>query len=184
MCIGAFIPACLYYLGLFVQVDGYAAKADLKGIPKEQLPSFWTTLKEGWFYISVIVILVYLLLVMDLEARAPYYASGALVVLSFLKKETRLDWEKTIDLIADIGKVVTQLVGILAAAGLIIGGLSVTGVALAFSRELVGAVGNNLFLILLHGGDLQFCAGPRDDDHGLLHLPGNRHGPGARRPGY
>ncbi|MCX5908178.1 MAG: TRAP transporter fused permease subunit, partial [Deltaproteobacteria bacterium] len=159
VCIGAFIPACLYYLGLFVQVDGYSAKANLKGIPKEQLPSFWKTLKDGWFYISVIVILVYLLLALDLEARAPYYASGALVVLSFLKKETRLNWKKAIDLTVDIGKVVTQLVGILAAAGLIIGGLSITGVALAFSRELVGAVGDNLFLILLMGAISSFVLG-------------------------
>jgi TRAP transporter 4TM/12TM fusion protein len=159
VCIGAFIPACLYYLGLFVQVDGYAAKANLKGLPKEQLPPFWKTLKEGWFYISVIGILVYLLLFLDLEARAPYYASGALVILSFLKKETRMDWKKAIDLIVDIGKVVTQLVAILAAAGLIIGGLSVTGVALAFSRELVGAVGNNLFLILCMGAISSFVLG-------------------------
>ena len=30
--IGALIPACLYYLGLYVQVDGYAVKAKLRGL--------------------------------------------------------------------------------------------------------------------------------------------------------
>jgi TRAP transporter 4TM/12TM fusion protein len=157
--IGAFIPACLYYLGLFVQVDGYAAKANLKGLSKEELPSFWATLKNGWFYIFGIVVLVYLLLNLRMEARAPYYASGVLVALAMIKKETRFNWTKAIDLIANIGKVVTQLVAILAAAGLIIGGLSITGVALAFSRELVGAVGNNIFLILLMGAFSSFVLG-------------------------
>ncbi len=157
--IGAFIPACLYYLGLFVQVDGYAAKANLKGISREELPSFWATFKDGWFYTLAIVLLVYFLLTLRLEARAPYYASAALVLLSMIKKETRFNWKKFIDLIASIGKVVTQLVAILAAAGLIIGGLSVTGVALAFSRELVGAVGNNIFLILLMGALSSFVLG-------------------------
>ena len=157
--IGAFIPACLYYLGLFVQVDGYAAKANLKGLSKEELPSFWGTLKDGWFYIFGIVVLVYLLLNLRMEARAPYYASGVLVALAMIKKETRLNWNKFIELIASIGKVVTQLVAILAAAGLIIGGLSITGVALAFSRELVGAVGNNIFLILLMGAISSFVLG-------------------------
>ena len=157
--IGAFIPACLYYLGLFVQVDGYAAKANLKGLSKAELPSFWETLKDGWFYILGIVVLVYLLLNLRMEARAPYYASGVLVALSMIKKETRLNWKKFIDLIASIGRVVTQLVAILAAAGLIIGGLSITGVALAFSRELVGAVGNNIFLILLMGAFSSFVLG-------------------------
>lgn len=159
VCIGAFIPGILYYLGLFTQVDGFSAKANLKGLPKEELPRFWQTLKGGWFYISVIFILVYLLLTLHLEARAPYYASASLVVLSFLKKATRLGWAKAVDLIADIGKVVAQLVAILAAAGLIIGGLSITGVALAFSRELVGAVGDNLFLILLMGAFSSFVLG-------------------------
>ena len=157
--IGAFIPACLYYLGLFVQVDGYAAKARLKGLSKEELPSFWGTLKDGWFYIFVILLLVYLLLNLRMEARAPYYASGAMIVLSMIRKDTRLNWKKAVDLIANIGKVVAQLIAILAAAGLIIGGLSITGVALAFSRELVGAVGNNIFLILLMGAFSSFVLG-------------------------
>ncbi len=157
--IGALIPACLYYLGLFIQVDGYAAKANLKGLPKADLPSFWATLRDGWFYIFVIVLMVYLLMTLRLEARAPYYASGALVLLSMIKKETRLTPKKFIAMIASVGKVTTQLVAILAAAGLIIGGLSITGVALAFSRELVGAVGNNIFLILLMGALSSFVLG-------------------------
>ena len=157
--IGAFIPACLYYLGLFVQVDGYAAKAGLKGLPVSELPSFWGTLKEGWFYILVILLLIFLLLAMRWEARAPYYASGVLILLSMLKKETRLNWKKFMEMIANVGRVIAQLVAILAAAGLIVGGLSITGVALAFSRELVGAVGDNIFLILTMGAISSFVLG-------------------------
>ncbi len=157
--IGAFIPASLYYLGLFVQVDGYAAKAKLRGLSKSELPSFWVTFRDGWFYTLAIVMLVYFLLTLRMEARAPYYASAALVLLSMIRKDTRLTPKNFLDMIAGIGRVVTQLVAILAAAGLIIGGLSITGVALAFSRELVGAVGNNIFLILLMGAFSSFVLG-------------------------
>jgi len=45
--IAAFIPALLYYWGLLVQVDAYAARTGLKGLPREEIPSFWSTLKEG-----------------------------------------------------------------------------------------------------------------------------------------
>ena len=65
--IGAFIPACLYYLGLFVQVDGYAVKAGLKGLPRAELPPFWPTLKAGWYYIPVIILMTYLLLTLKIE---------------------------------------------------------------------------------------------------------------------
>jgi TRAP transporter 4TM/12TM fusion protein len=157
--IGAFIPACLYYLGLFVQVDGYAVKAGLKGLPRAELPSFWLTLKEGWFYITVIILLTYLLLTLQIEERAPFYASGAMFILSMIKKETRLTWNKIVDMVISIGKVVAMLVAILAAAGLIIGGPSVTGVALSFSGEIIALVGNNTLLILIVGAIASFVLG-------------------------
>jgi len=157
--IGAFIPACLYYLGLFVQVDGYAVKTGLKGLPKAELPPLWSTLKEGWFYVSVIILLTYLLLTLRIEERAPFYASAAMVVLSMIRRETRLTWNKIVDMIINIGKVVTMLVAILAAAGLIIGGPSVTGVALAFSGEMIALVGNSTFLILIIGAIASFVLG-------------------------
>lgn len=123
------------------------------------MPSFWSTLKNGWFYILAIILLTYLLLALKLEERAPFYASAALIALSFIKKETRLTWNKCVEMIVNTGKVVINLVAILAAAGLIIGGFSVTGVALAFSRELVAAVGNDVFLILVMGAISSFVLG-------------------------
>ena len=157
--VGAAIPAFLYYLGLYVQVDGYAARSGLKGVPRAELPSVRKTLKEGWFYLFVIVLLVYLLLNLQLEERAPFYASAALVLLSFFKKQTRLSWPKALVLLIDTGKVITQIVAILSAAGLIIGGLSYTGVALAFSSELVRTVGGNIFLMLVVGAAASFILG-------------------------
>jgi len=157
--IAAAIPACLYYLGLFVQVDGYAAKTGLKGLPKEELPSFWKTLREGWFYIAVVVILCYFLLTLAVEAWAPFYASAAMILLSMLKKETRLSRQALMNMIVESGKNMAQLAAILGAAGLLIGGLSVTGVALSFSRELVAAVGNNTLLILIVGAITSFILG-------------------------
>ena len=36
--LAAAIPAALYYLGLFMQVDAYAARHGLKGLPRAELP--------------------------------------------------------------------------------------------------------------------------------------------------
>ena len=36
--LAAIIPAALYYVGLFMQVDSYAARHGLKGIPRAELP--------------------------------------------------------------------------------------------------------------------------------------------------
>jgi TRAP-type uncharacterized transport system fused permease subunit len=80
-------------------------------------------------------------------------------LLSFFKKKTRLSWPKALVLLLDTGKVITQIVAILSAAGLIIGGLSYTGVALAFSSELVRTVGGNIFLMLVVGAAASFILG-------------------------
>jgi TRAP transporter 4TM/12TM fusion protein len=157
--IGAAIPACLYYLGLFVQIDGYAAKNGITGILRSDLPPIWRTLKEGWFYFFVILVLCYFLLALRVEAWAPFYASAVLLVLTMFRKETRLDLKMILTILFESGKVIMQLVAILAAAGLLIGGLSIPGIALSFSRELVILAGQNTLLILIVGALTSFILG-------------------------
>ena len=80
--LAAIIPAVLYYVGLFMQVDSYAARHGLKGIPRAELPKIWDTIKEGWYYIFVIALLIVMLLYFKRESHAPFYATALLVVLN------------------------------------------------------------------------------------------------------
>jgi len=157
--LAAFIPACLYYLGLFVQIDGYAARNHLQGLAKADLPPLWETLKAGWFYLFVIAVLCYFLLALRVEAWAPFYASAALIILSMLRKKTRLSLQDFKKITIASGHVIMQLTAILSAAGLLIGGLTLSGVALSFSRELVFLAGDNTFLILVVGAITSFILG-------------------------
>lgn len=79
--LAATIPSILYYFGLFTQVDSYAARHKLEGIPREELPRFMDALKEGWYYLFVIAILVVMLLYFKRESHAPFYATALLVIL-------------------------------------------------------------------------------------------------------
>ena len=79
--LAATIPSVLYYFGLFAQVDSYAARHKLKGLPREELPRFMDALKDGWYYLFVIVVLVVMLLYFKRESHAPFYASVLLVIL-------------------------------------------------------------------------------------------------------
>lgn len=151
ICLAAIIPSLLYYLGLFVQVDGRAVKLNLKGVPRHELAPMWQTFKEGWFYIFALLLLIYFLVVLRVIAWAPYFASAALLGLTMIRRETRINWKRFINLIAEIGKIMVELVVILVAVGLIIGGLSITGVALSFSHEAVLLVGGNVVALLAMG---------------------------------
>lgn len=157
--LAAAVPAFLYYLGLFIQIDGYAAKNGLKGMSAKEIPSFWKTLKEGWYYIFSIVVMIFFLAVLNSEGQAPYYASAVLLIIAMIKKSTRMSAKDLANMVVNIGKVLTDIVVIIAGVGFIVGALSATGVSFSFSRELVAAAGDNTFLILIGGALTCFILG-------------------------
>ena len=149
--VAAAIPAILYYLGLLLQVDAYAAKAGLKGLPREQIPSLKTTLKEGWPFVAVLIFLVWGLLYMRWSWSTPYYAAGLLFVLSFCSKKTMLTPRKLIDAFVIMGKMIAQTMALVLPFAFILAGLVLTGVAPAFTSGLVAFGGGNIVLILAIG---------------------------------
>ncbi|MCH6265372.1 MULTISPECIES: TRAP transporter permease [Neobacillus] len=157
--LAAAVPAFLYYLGLFIQIDGYAAKNHLKGLSKSEVPSFWKTLKDGWYYIFAILIMIAFLGFLNSEGQAPYYASVALLIIAMIKKETRMSKKQLFDMLLEIGKVLADIVVIIAGVGFIVGALSATGVSFSLSRELVAAAGDSTFLILIGGALTSFILG-------------------------
>lgn len=159
ICIAAIVPSLLYFGGLFLQIDSYAAKADLKGLSKEELPSFNKTMATGWFYIAGLLFLIWTLLYLHWETLAPFYASLVLLVLCNIRKETRLSWTKLVNFIESVGKVLAELVALLCAIGAIIGALSLTGVAHSFSSEIIALAGGNVALLLILGAFTSFILG-------------------------
>lgn len=57
----ALIPAVLYFASAFWMVHLEAGKQNLRGLPKDELPSAVKALKEGWFLLLPLGVLVYLL---------------------------------------------------------------------------------------------------------------------------
>lgn len=156
--LAALIPSILYYIGVFIQVDFFAAKNLKKGLAKEDIPSLGKVLKEGWYYFFAIVIMVFFIF-MRQESKAPFYATAVLLVTSMIKKQTRLSLSKLQKSISDVGMSVARVCGILLGVGFIVGSLSVTGVAHSFSYEVVRIAGNNLAFLLLFGAMASFVLG-------------------------
>jgi len=159
VCIAASLPRSLYWISLFCQTDFYAAKTGLRGLPKEELPSLWQTIKEGWFYVAALGILVYIIFFPRMEALAPYYATAALLVLANFRKETRLQWKTLIQMTEGTGKILTELMAILVGVGMIIGALSLTGTAHGLSGTLTRLGGDHMFLLLILGAITSFLLG-------------------------
>ena len=131
----------------------------VKGLPKEGLSSIWETLKEGWYYILTLVVLVYFIFVEMLVARAPFYAAFALLITINFRKETRITTRSILRLTEDTGKMLTELMAILAGVGMIIGSLSLTETAHSLTGTLSAVGGQHRFPLLIVGAVTSFLLG-------------------------
>ena len=156
--IAAIVPSVLYFFGLFMQIDAYAAKNDLKGLPKEELPKLGSVFRDGWYFIAVFVSLIWMLVYLQREAVAPFYATALLLIINQFTRH-RLSFDKVMQLIAQMGRLLAELAGILAAIGLIIGGLAVTGIAGTIANDLVYLAGENVVVLLIMGALTSFILG-------------------------
>jgi len=157
--LSALIPSLLFYFGLFMQIDGYAAKNNLRGLPKEELPSISRTFAEGWQYILVFVFLIWLLLFKQIESLAPFYATALLLVINQFTPKYRLNLAKLSKLIQGVTASLAELAALLAGVGLIIGAMSVTGLAGTLANDLVYLAGNNIYVLLVMGAITSFIFG-------------------------
>jgi TRAP transporter 4TM/12TM fusion protein len=108
--LAAVIPALLYYAGLFMQVDSYAARRGLKGLDRRELPSLKQTFKEGWYFAFVVIVLIVMLLYFKRESHAPFYATALLLVLNQWEQPGKWRPINTIALVVAIAATVVMTV--------------------------------------------------------------------------
>ena len=148
--LAAAIPACLYYLALFTQIDLEAAKHGLLGLPREKIPKFREVIRLGWVFLIPLSVLVYTLMIENWEAgKAGMIAVILVFVVGVLQKETRPSLAKVLAALEDSGKVLLDIAVITALAGIVIGALHLSGFTFKISLLLVTLSGNNVFLLLL-----------------------------------
>src|SRR5690606_35023581 len=156
--VAAIVPSFLYFFGLYMQIDAYSARNNLQGLPKEEMPNLKQVFKDGWYFIGVFAVLTFMLVYMQREATAPFIATVALLIVNQFTKH-RMDLDKFMVLVAAAGRRMAELAGILAAIGLIVGSLAVTGMAGTLANDLVFLAGANVLVLLFIGAATGFVLG-------------------------
>ena len=157
--LAAVIPSLLYYFGLFMQIDAYAAQRGLTGLPRAELQPVWRVLKDGWYYVIVFALLIWLLVFMKREAHAPFYATALLLVINQFNPRHRLSWQGLKKYVFATGGLLAELGGLLAAVGLIVGALQVTGMTGTLTNDLVYLAGGHPLALLIMGAITSFVLG-------------------------
>jgi len=160
VCVAAFLPAVIFYLVLFAQVDLEAAKTGLKGLPRQNLPSLRKTLLGGWQYLLPFVLLIFLLGVLRYSAQTSImYTLGALIVVSSFKKESRPTPKRLSIALEDSARGMLPIAPLCTAVGILVGSLHITGAGTGLTSELLGISGGSLVIILFMAGAAAFVLG-------------------------
>jgi TRAP transporter 4TM/12TM fusion protein len=150
VCITAALPALLYFLCCYLQVDFQAIKLGLRGLPRKDLPRLGETLKEGWPFMLPLLVLVFLLMILEYDPLvSALYALGALVLVGMFREDTRLGPRKIVSALESGARTILDTGALCALAGIIVASVTITGLGVRLSSLLLSVSGGNLWVLLL-----------------------------------
>ncbi|MEC5209069.1 TRAP transporter 4TM/12TM fusion protein [Psychrobacter sp. PL15] len=147
--LAALLPAILYYLGVIAQVHFRAGRRDLKGIAKESLPQIKEVLKARGHMLLPIVFLIYLLIKNVPVGYAAAYTIGFTVVVSMIRKETRMGFADILGALEDGARQSLAVMAACAVVGIIIGVVSLTSFGTVMTSAIVTLGAGSLLLTLV-----------------------------------
>ena len=146
--LAAVLPAFLYYLGVIAQVHFRAGRDDLKGIPKADLPKVKEVLKARGHLLLPIIGLVTLLFNNIPVSYAAFYTIVLTVIVSSLRKSTRMSIGDIFDALADGARQSLSVMSACALVGIIIGVVSLTSFGSVMTSSIMSVGAGSLFLTL------------------------------------
>ncbi|WP_158585654.1 TRAP transporter permease [Pseudooceanicola sediminis] len=154
--IAALLPAALYYISIFTQIDFIARRDRIASLEDTERAPVLTILRRGWIAVVAFVLLLVLIFQFRMRAEtAAVWTVFAISALGLVANAANLGGLSGRDLLRAVvrtGRTTCDVLLITAAAGMIIGLLSVTGLGFALSYFLMDFGQDNLFGLLILTG--------------------------------
>jgi TRAP transporter 4TM/12TM fusion protein len=145
----AILPALLYYVGIMIQVHLRSVSLNLPPLDPSEVPTIAQTMKDGWQFLIPLAGLVVLLVMGYSPTMVAVFSAISVWVVSQFRSDTRLGVKKTIEALSDTTIRMIGVTGACAAAGLVIGGITMTGLASKFDFVAFAFAGDSAMLVLL-----------------------------------
>lgn len=170
----AAIPAILYFAGIWMMTHFEAKRIGLRGLTEEEMPNRKEVL--GKIYLLIPILIVILLLMSGMSVmRAALWSIVAIIAVSALKKETRLGWRDIINALVEGARSALSVAAATAAAGIIVGVVTKTGLGLKMANGLVDLSNGILILTLFFNDvDIAYSRHGVTDDGELCHYVNDR----------
>ncbi|QFT62686.1 TRAP transporter fused permease subunit [Roseivivax sp. THAF30] len=160
--IAAIIPAVLYFVSVFFMVDFEAAKLGMRGMREDELPKLGLLMRQIYLFVPIIILIVALFMGYSV-IRAGTLATISAAVVSWIPvlmvrffpnslPEAAVGGmgpRAIIKAFEIAGLMSIQIIAVCAAAGIIVGVISLTGIGARFSALLLNLAGLSQLLALV-----------------------------------
>ncbi len=147
--LAALIPALLYVFAVLIAVRLEAGKFNLGRTDHADIPKLGEILiKRGYMLLPLVALVAFLAMGFTPSKSAVICIIATLALMPW-RKETRVDPMGLLDVAVTTVRCIFPIVAAVATAGILIGVLTLTGLALQISSLILSVGGDSLFLVLL-----------------------------------
>ena len=147
--IAALLPAILYYVGVYSQVHFRAIRMGFGGLDPNNIPNIWPVLKKGGLFFAPLVVLTWALLDGYTPTMVAVFGSFSIIAVAALKRATRVGLITIYKALAETSMRMVPVAGACAAAGVVIAGITMTGLAAKFAHLIYGITDAQVFWTLI-----------------------------------
>ncbi len=155
----ASIPTCLYYWSIFLMVELDAKKFGVKEVAFDKTYSLWQLTYLYGFHFTSLVAIVVIMVIGFTPIMAVFWSTIITFAVSFIRKDTALTPKKLIRALRGGAIGVLSVAATCAAAGIIVGVVTLTGLGLKFSSIILTYAGGSLLLTVIYTAAIVWIVG-------------------------
>ena len=147
--LAAVVPALLYYISLYTVIHCYSLRNRLAPDTTMQIAEHLAGIKERWHLLLPILFMIFLLIERFSLLTVGAYTTVAIIAVSLLRRATRMSPGSILQALVNGAKSACEVAIPSAVAGIIVGSLVQTGLALRMQRWLLDIADGSLLFSLL-----------------------------------
>ncbi|MCZ6813228.1 MAG: TRAP transporter fused permease subunit [Alphaproteobacteria bacterium] len=147
--VAAILPAALYYVCVYSQVHFRAIKMGYGSLDPDQIPRLGPVLKQGGLFLVPLMALTVALLEGYTPTMVAVFGSASVLAVAAVKKNTRIGLVGFYKALAETAMRMVPVAGACAAAGLVIAGITMTGLASKFAHVIYAITDAEVFFTLV-----------------------------------
>ena len=146
--LASIIPALLYFFTVFLMVDIEAAKNNLTGVAKEELPKRKYVLPHLYMLLPLVVLTIVMTVLNQSAIRAASWGILSCIIV-YIIKNRKFSLKEILDAMADGAKSACGMICACGTAGIVVGVLNMTGAGIKFASFVVEVANGHLLVALI-----------------------------------